>query len=199
MEQATVRIVDPDLSFLSSILHNWNTCISLYTNFFDGEDLPYWYNERANVSVLAGAAWRSGFAALEEYQSKKLRPEGNDLNGRNDLYITNQHDDVYVEAKVLYADISEPTLFEEKARKALAEAVVDAKKLTEGERRVGAVFMVPYSQNKNASRGQISEFVGFICQFNCSATACCVPANSQAASSHDNRYYPAAALLLNRS
>ncbi len=42
-----------------------------YVNLFQGDDLPYWYNERANVGMLSAAAWQAGMVALEEFQSLK--------------------------------------------------------------------------------------------------------------------------------
>jgi hypothetical protein len=35
------------------------------------EDAPWWYNERASISFLAGAIWKSGGWALEEFSSRK--------------------------------------------------------------------------------------------------------------------------------
>jgi hypothetical protein len=35
------------------------------------EDLPYLYNERADVSLLCAGAWMKGFVAIEEYISLK--------------------------------------------------------------------------------------------------------------------------------
>jgi hypothetical protein len=46
------------------------------------EDLPYLYNERADVSLLCAGAWMKGFVAIEEYISLK-----DDKLGRPDIFI----------------------------------------------------------------------------------------------------------------
>ena len=49
-------------------------------------DLPYWYNEKANVGYVAQAAWQCGFAFVEENTVDRDRGGGVYL-GRADLWI----------------------------------------------------------------------------------------------------------------
>ena len=64
------------------------------------EDNPWWYNERASLSVLAGAAWTlKDWFALEEFSTiKRMRTlapsvdEGHLRNGRCDLFIRNPNE-----------------------------------------------------------------------------------------------------------
>lgn len=77
------------------LLTAWQTNIKRYLRLHDGDDTPWAYNERANVSLLAGAAWsRPDSCALEEYTSIKRVPgkKGSDgrskkKTGRVDLYL----------------------------------------------------------------------------------------------------------------
>jgi hypothetical protein len=56
----------------------------------DYSDSPWWYNERASLSFFAGAVWRSGGWALEEYSSTKKAPAiAKDLKTRTGRYDIN--------------------------------------------------------------------------------------------------------------
>lgn len=61
-------------------------------------DAPWWYNERALLSVFAGAVWRSGGSAFEEYSELK-RNEQRTSSGRIDLWFSASRRDFWVEAK----------------------------------------------------------------------------------------------------
>lgn len=87
------------MSHWSCIMEEWMLAIERYTRIMDGNDAPYYYNERANISVLTGAAWRSGWVALEEFQSKKGYRNKAKKNGRTDLYLANESDEALIEAK----------------------------------------------------------------------------------------------------
>ncbi|GAB7217704.1 hypothetical protein [Dickeya oryzae] len=85
-------------------MNGWIQANQRYVDLLGKKDCCWWYNERTNVSVLAGAAWSLGWAAIEEYPSdKKVKgcdEENTDTSkGRVDLYITNKNDDVAIEAK----------------------------------------------------------------------------------------------------
>lgn len=69
------------------------------------EELPYWYNERANVGYVAQAVSKLGFAVVEEYTVH--RGEGNKVHpGRADLWFGDDLKDEYiVEFKQHWASI----------------------------------------------------------------------------------------------
>jgi hypothetical protein len=105
-----ISISSESLQPLEPVLHSWLTCTQRYIDVWDGDDLPYWYNEQANVSILAGAAWKADWTAIEEYQISKIATEASEqttLIGRNDLYIANEQHGFCIEAKVAYVDISQ--------------------------------------------------------------------------------------------
>ncbi len=79
----------------------------------DPHDAPYWYNELTNVSVLAGAAWRSGWIALSEIQTEKGVKHRPKHWGRADLFIQNDFRYEYIEAKYHQFNASS-MLFEER-------------------------------------------------------------------------------------
>ncbi|MBO0135545.1 hypothetical protein J0673_04485 [Vibrio sp. Vb2736] len=84
-----------------------------YSNYDKGKfDLAYFYNERANISILAGAIWRqSEYKALvlEEYSTDKEKQTGDnqDINakgyrGRRDLWFCLNDQQFRCEAKQLW-------------------------------------------------------------------------------------------------
>lgn len=86
------------------MLTGWILTNQRYVELLRQKDCCWWYNERTNVSVLAGAAWSMGRAAIEEYPSSKLmkgslQEDTDTSRGRVDLYITSNHDDIAIEAK----------------------------------------------------------------------------------------------------
>ena len=86
-------------SHWESLIEEWHLAINRYCRITKNEnDAPYWYNERANIGVLAGAAWRCGRVALEEFQNEK----GNKSKkwvGRADLWIGYENGQEIIEAK----------------------------------------------------------------------------------------------------
>src|SRR5689334_19566240 len=51
-------------------------------------DAPWWYNERASLSLLAGAVWLCGGTAFEEYAAdKKHLGKRIRYRGRSDIYF----------------------------------------------------------------------------------------------------------------
>lgn len=84
---AGVEILNERLEPLRQVLAHWTDMVSEYSDSLD-EDACYWYNERANVGVLASAAWRTtGWVALEEYQTVKRGRNEDSKNGRCDLFL----------------------------------------------------------------------------------------------------------------
>jgi hypothetical protein len=145
------------LKHWSSLLDEWSANIERYMKFTGG-DVPYWYKERANVSILAGAAWRSGFIALQEFEAEKQTPEGKSTDqtadtwkGRCDLYIgsaTNQHD--LVEAKYKWLSLNSNS-FVERANKLVDKALADAQDSKCGSdiSSVGVAFIPVYAHSKH--------------------------------------------------
>lgn len=69
-----------------SFFEAWCAVMDRYTELFDGHDLAYWWDERPNTSYLAGAAWKLGGAAIEEFGVD--RHSGTKTSkGRCDLWI----------------------------------------------------------------------------------------------------------------
>ena len=198
METIQVKVIDDDLEFFSPIAESWAKCVQEYVTVWDGSDLPYWYNERANVSILAGGAWRSGFTAIEEYQVEKIACE-QPARGRNDIFITDAEFSISIEAKVAYPDISQLELARKQMEFALSAAVVDAGNVQVTDLKAGAAFIAPHSKGRPATQNEINDFVALVVESRVGLVAYCCPGLAQSLPSHDGKYYPLVALLLQRA
>lgn len=152
---------------VKTLLQSWIDAAKEYVQLFsESADAPWWYNERANVSILAGAAWKMGWVALEEYRSRKrvasaldAGGDGEDDNrgGRNDLYICGDRYSYVFEAKHAWQHIGRQDQANTKNLDAARSAALgDIKSLFEYEadRRFAATFVVPYLPASAITRHQ---------------------------------------------
>lgn len=86
--------------WIEPVLAQWLRINRDYIEEMGCLDSLYWYNERANVSALAGAMWKCGGFAIEEYSSIKGGDETVQKNGRVDLYLYNHGNEAICEAKM---------------------------------------------------------------------------------------------------
>jgi hypothetical protein len=84
----------PELACLRPALKMWIHLNKLmFASWRDEGDVPWWYNERASLSVLSGAVWRSGGEAFEEYSdykrgiSRRTGRFSKEYAGRIDFYF----------------------------------------------------------------------------------------------------------------
>lgn len=110
---------------------------------------PYWFNERASLSLLAAAAWRQGWVGVEEFSTRKILAQRQDPNqpidrhGRCDLYLCSPEGASFaIEAKQV---VAKPADLEAVTRDALKRARNDARQLfvTEATCRVALAFVIP--------------------------------------------------------
>jgi hypothetical protein len=133
---------------LRPVLAEWARLVNRYCDAIP-DDVPYYYNERANLSLLAAAAWRRGIVALEEYPAKKMRG-----GGRTDLFFNiGGKEGVQLEAKQhwMRAGLSDKSLHN-KIRNAAAAACKAAEQNTEAEARLGCNFLVPFFRKDDFQR-----------------------------------------------
>lgn len=111
----------------------------------------WWHNERASISLLAGAAWKSGWVALEEFGATKRghrdEEERSDRTGRCDLYVCNEEVSFAIEAKQAWQGIGERVNdTTSNINVQLQAAWNDAGYLHsyEADRRLAVTFITPY-------------------------------------------------------
>lgn len=127
------------LKWLEGTIQKWLEINRLYTDIYQGGDALYWHNERANIGTLAGAAWKAGIYAIEEYGAPKKSKSTSKRSGRIDLYLTNESQDAIVEAKMCWVS---PGTQSKTLESKMTEACTDAKRDHDGAQKIGAVFYV---------------------------------------------------------
>ncbi|MBA0212988.1 MULTISPECIES: hypothetical protein [Pectobacterium] len=142
-------------SFIEQLLNGWIQANQRYVDLLGKKDCCWWYNERTNVSVLAGAAWSLGWAAIEEYPSDKrkkgcLEEDTGTSRGRVDIYITNKHDDVAIEAKHAWYNLDNIVSGNDAVLCKMNDAFGDANRLeNQANRHLSATFIV-FHTKKNS-------------------------------------------------
>ncbi len=153
--QQTIHLYS-ELEYWRHLLLEWQHLQQRYHLLSDG-DLAYWYGEVPSVSLLAGAAWRSGWVALQEYADTKHwkdeEENKSDYRGKIDLWLKAPQDPagVIIEAKHCWISLND--LYEaaslkrlpDAVEKKLAEAVRDARNSKTGKSSpaLAMVFVVP--------------------------------------------------------
>jgi hypothetical protein len=138
---------------LYPLLRNWTGAVMDFCRRREYEDNCWWYNERASLSILAGAAWRTkGWSALEEFSTTKrgVIPDdqvdpGRIVRGRCDLYVAHGSGDYAIEAKQAWQSIGRRARVS-RVDQAMAKAWRDAGNLThdEAQHRLAATFVAPF-------------------------------------------------------
>ena len=123
------------------------------------EDIPWWYNERAWIGVLAGASWKAGGRAFEEFSDtkiihrKKRKPQKKP--GRVDLWLGVGTREYLIEAKHVAVNAGGNKGLT-RIKDSLRAARWDLSRLRaySGQKRLSMVCITPYIVAKK--RGQIN-------------------------------------------
>ena len=191
---------------LHGVLRNWIKTNLHVADTWEGIDAPWWYNERASLSVLAGAIWRCGGIAFEEFSEVKFhakRREGprESYRGRCDIHFQVGSKDFVAEAKYGYSGAT--------ARNAdvvpkIAHLLDDARKATgrlapNGQCRLAMVFIAPYftQKFKGDEEAMMNRWIKKIREVPCSAKAWVFPATARGLQPMGGGYYhPGAAIFI---
>jgi hypothetical protein len=145
--KSAVLVNNKKINALRPIFQQWIEINQEYCDTYPSEDCPYWYNERAAVSILAGAVWKSGGLALEEFSSNKKYGRSAYL-GRADLWFSfgRKRQDYLIEAKYERLSLfSTSYKLEKRIAKNIKSAIADAKNSQEDAAlMLGVTFLVPY-------------------------------------------------------
>ncbi len=177
------------LRVLNTILERWTEAnIELARLWCQDGDVPWWYNERANLSVLAGAIWRAGGLVFEEFleEKRKITKTGKlsmHYRGRVDLYFCFSGYQFIAESKRIESGIlkdSEPVGV---IQRSLNMACRDIRKVRPfKQRRLGITFALPYlrkGQFKSADE-RIARWLRETQSVDCDARAWVFPGISRA-------------------
>ncbi len=199
------KVKSPSLRrHLKPILDSWLKINREYSNY-DSEDGLYFYTERATLSTLAGAVWKVGGFALEEYSDVKGYGAKR-KNGRTDLWFTceNQKNEFIVEAKQRWPIISDrANAIHNTLVTGLKDAVSDAKKVEVtyrgfGVKFLGVLFAVPKLPPSDQADEHIEErlkrFIEEVEKVDCSFYGYFLSSESKVIG-QDGRLYPGVAIL----
>ncbi|MCZ7929528.1 hypothetical protein [Agrobacterium pusense] len=169
------------------LLDGWIEATTKYCDEMEGREAPFFFNERANISMLAAACWLKGGIALEEYSASKFAEDRNS-NGRCDLYVFLAGENIEIEAKSVKRRLPmNAASLALHLRSKLNEAIQDARKLPPQKsfrRAACAFYTLRVEASRYASNEQLKErYVGELSRYKdalmafeqCSAVAWCVP------------------------
>jgi hypothetical protein len=125
-EIKSIKKTNKDIQWLEPVLVQWLKIHRDYVEDANFEDCLYWYNERANVSVFAGAMWKCGGIALEEYSAFKADETENAKRGRIDLYLQSHGNSAVCEAKMTWIYLCEAHKQQTNFSNAIANAIEKA-------------------------------------------------------------------------
>jgi hypothetical protein len=140
-----VQLNSTKLKSMQPLLKGWNKTINKYCSRLEGVDVPYYYGERSNISLLSAGAWASDMIALEEYNTNKKPALGSNPpahgSSRCDLFVFTDDHHFQIEAKQCWlpADIND-NKHSARIETYLKQACEDANYNTESTKRIGCVF-----------------------------------------------------------
>lgn len=156
-----VMIRDRALEPLRRVLETWiEINVKLRRQWAPVGDCPWWYNERASLSLLAGAAWRLGGYAFEEFADRKVM-QGRRAPGRIDIEFRVGRSSFKAEAKHRWLSMGDGCSFDSVVE-AIEAARGDVKKVKPWKaRRLAIVFAAPSFPRSRAdeARKRIDSFV----------------------------------------
>ncbi len=136
------------LKMLQPVLKKWQK-LNEDRSWFKAGDAPWWYNERATLSVFAGAVWRCGGQVLEEFSAKKVTGsksgKASHKIGRCDIWFGISESEFVAEAKQCWPRLSGST---QNARRTVEASITEARREVMrvpdwGYRRLGITFAAP--------------------------------------------------------
>ena len=188
------------LRLLHPVLKTWQELILDYIKYNDYNnyiDNPWWYNERASVSMLAAAAWTANGIALEEYSTIKGKSRKK-WSGRCDLYIGLSTKEYNCEAKQVFCSVGNRSYNNvKKIEDALENAKKDASFLNKKDgQRLSVCFAVPYISKKEKNLdSNLENWLDKVVQLNYSAIAWLFPEKTRN-NMYMNYYYPGVVILI---
>ena len=192
---------------LHGILEEWTEIVArMGRKWNKSGDVPWWYNERADLSLFAGAVWRAGGDVMEEFSSEKRKigkTTGrlhSSYTGRVDLYFeTPNRSDYYLECKSIWSGASRPN--DSSIRKIedhLEWACHDIKKFHPHRyRRLGLTFAKPYIRRSPGVdvKEKISDWLTLMEAVDCDARAWSFPMSCKCGKASDN-FCPGVAIFI---
>ena len=143
------------------LMEEFLLAIERYNRVMGGEDSIYLYTERACVGALAGAAWRCGMVALEEFQFEKSSDKKDKYSGRADLYFASDRSEDFVEAKFGWVSLRPNRALEDLFSERLNAALIDteASRKDDEESTFSGIAFCPVYVTKTAETAEDQQII----------------------------------------
>jgi len=145
------------LLYWKEVLNEWVFLVHKIQRVAKGRASVYAERERANTGLLASAAIRNGWIALEECSSEKIGKvsDKDSYKGKSDLYLWRDEKHHEIEAKFIrYRMFSHGQL--ERVKQAHDNAKSDSRRSTyigyKSERKIAVTFIVPIITPRKSNR-----------------------------------------------
>jgi len=170
--ECDIGIHDRAMKWARPVLEQWLRVHRDYMEETGFSDSLYWYTERTNIGALAGAVWRCGGYAVEEYGALKGK-DADESNGRVDLFFMLSDYEVVVEAKQCWIYLSKNNRrdFHLDISKAIEVALSDIRRTQDSlnhKYAIGIVFFPTYAKDLEESRESMGRFLDAIKSTDCS-------------------------------
>ena len=187
------KIYDEHLQHWATVLEEWLLLNERFSRIKGGGASAFGYGERANVSLLAGAAWRSGYIAITEFAHLK-ESGGDSQKGRADLEISTPDCTDVIEAKFRWVELSSKRR-RDKIREVMVEARVDAlrsQKPDQYRHAIGMAFVGTYIKGKRKAHMDdlILQTIRQICEEDFAMVAWSFPSEERKEPTLEGNYTP---------
>ncbi|WP_434558209.1 hypothetical protein J3P95_18465 [Pseudomonas sp. Z5-35] len=187
-------ISNPKLEFLRPVLERWFDCIDRYNAVRGDNDTPYWHDEKANLGLLAAAAWMAEMVTLQNAPTRKQNEEG-ERNASADLLIASSDERVFIQATQRWPKVNNLNLTQP-----LQEAASDAKRISyASDLKVGCLFVAPQKVQQSATPEELQDMIDDLQKENTCAVAWYFPYAYRKLRNEAGHYHPGIAVLLKQA
>lgn len=208
MNKRTFKSIQtPSLKEFDGILREYLRIHQQLGKTWKWKDAGWWDNERSNLSLLAGAVWKVGGIAFEEYSNEKSKVYKSQrkefYTGRNDLYIMVNGKHFIAEAKRIYSPgVPRGYHNADRINDVLNRVVEEVNMNTaHGSKRLAIVFAVPgFSKAKQGRLDElINEWIVEVSRVKYSAAAWFFPIEARTAFVSKQTFFPGFAVFIRKA
>jgi len=188
-----------NIKSLKKVFESWHEILEIYIRTSGYEDCPWWYNERATLSSLSAAIWKSNGIALEEYCTEKGKKD-DEYSGRCDMYFYKGSNGFACESKQVWCAIGRRAKIGlKKIESSINIACKDARNLNKNEgRRLGICFAVPYlpPSDKPYIETRLGKWINQIQTLDYSSISWFFPSKTRYLENENGYFYPGVAVFV---
>ncbi|ROM62649.1 hypothetical protein BK653_28120 [Pseudomonas brassicacearum] len=187
-------ISNPKLEFLRPVLERWFDCIDRYNAVRGDNDTPYWFDERANLSLLSAAAWMAEMVTLQNAPTRKQNEEG-ERNVSADLFIASTEERAFIQATQRWPKVNNLNLTQP-----LQEVTSDAKRISyASDLKLGCLFVSPQKAQQSATPEELQDMIDDLQKENTCAVAWYFPYAYRKLRNEAGLYHPGIAVLFKQA